>query len=77
MVTIDTARTSRITAVVEPSCSLRISRKARAVSVASVWNRSPISSVGMTYMDAASEKTMAVPEMMPGMAIGKARFRNR
>ena len=37
-----TARTSRITAVVEPSCSLRMNRNDRPVSVDNVWKRSPI-----------------------------------
>src|SRR6267154_5559269 len=60
-----TASTSRTTAVVEPSCSLRMNRNERPVRVESVWKRSPISSEGITYIDTLMEKTNATPETTP------------
>ena len=57
--------------MVEPSCSLRISRKERPVSVDSVWKRSPISSEGMTNIETLSEKTKATPETTPGRVSGR------
>ena len=56
--------------MVEPSCSLRMSRKERPVRVESVWKRSPISSEGMTYIDTLIEKTNATPDTTPGRVSG-------
>ena len=66
-----------MTAVVEPSCSLRISRKDRPVSVDRVWKRSPISSEGMTNIDTLIENTKATPETMPGRVSGRVTWVKR
>jgi putative spermidine/putrescine transport system permease protein len=48
-----------------------------AVSVASVWKRSPMTRLGMTYIEAAIEKTKAMPVTMPGSDSGSATWRKR
>ena len=47
-----------------------------AIRVDSVWKRSPISSVGITYIETDIENTKATPAMMPGSVSGSITWRN-
>src|SRR4030095_6275422 len=65
------------TDTVDPSERSRMNRNDRAIRIDSVLNRSPMRSVGITYIDTDIEKTKATPAMMPGMVRGSITGTNR
>src|SRR4030095_17228936 len=72
-----TAIARSTTETVDPSERSRMNKNERATSTDRVLNRSPMSRVGITYIDTDIEKTNATPAITPGIVSGTVTRTNR